>query len=710
MFPFGRFPRALLVFLLALAPLLRGAIDDPVSPNALPESKSLLQFMDSLRGSKILSGQYELPSWDGVFQEEEMEWLLANTGKLPAIRGFDFMRHSQAPESAIAQRNAERAYAWHRRGGIVTFCFHCAMPDGKGGRAFYTKDTPYDITKAVVEGTAENRELNAQFDAAAEELKKLRDLRVPVLWRPFHECSGGWFWWGAKGAEPFKALWRYIFDRYTQVHGLTNLIWVYNPTETTGALAAWYPGDGYVDQISYDFYPSSGHPSFASIYKAAYDFTAGRKGVWMSENGAIPDPDTMFAEGAHWTGFATWYRDFLTDGKANSLAFVKKVFAHEKVVTLDEVPALWATKPVYRIQPRGGTIRTGGTMTLSASVAASGPISYQWQRNGVPVDGANEPRLVLSGVTASHAGSYTLHATTQGGTTVSEVAEVVVDPEPYVAPLARLTSLSSRAAVGSASDVLIAGFAVEGPGSKRLLVRAVGARLGTGPFNLPGVLKDATLALYDQNSGSVIAANQDWSLLDRADNAVAFSAAGAFPLVDGSWDSALLIDVPRGQYTAVAKGNAGVTGICLIEVYDLEKTSAAYLTGISTRAKVGLGANQLIAGFSVEGAGQAKMLVRAVGPGLAPFNVTGTLSDPTMDLFRLDGSTPTKLGGNNNWGEAPNKAEILTASAAAGMFPLPDGSLDAVLLESLGGGNYTANLTGADGGTGVALMEVYLAN
>jgi hypothetical protein len=696
--------------LFALAPLLRGVVNDPVSPNALPEVKSLLQFMDSLRGSKVLSGQYELPSWDGVFQEEEMEWLLVNTGKLPAIRGFDFMRLSQAPESAIAQRNAERAYAWHRRGGIVTFCFHCAMPDGKGGRAFYTKDTPYDITKAVIEGTAENRELNAQFDAAAEELKKLRDLRVPVLWRPFHECSGGWFWWGAKGAEPFKALWRYLFTRYTQVHGLTNLIWVYNPTETTGALSAWYPGDGYVDQISYDFYPSSGHPSFSAIYKAAYDFTGGRKGVWMSENGAIPDPDTQFSEGADWTGFVTWYRDFLTDGKTNSLAFVKKVYAHEKVITLDEVPALWATKPVFRIQPRGGTVGTGGTVTLAAYVEASGPITYQWSRDGVAIDGATQARLVLSNLNTSQAGRYTLSATTVGGTTVSEEAVLSIGSEPYVSPLARLTSLSSRAAVGAGADVLIAGFAVEGPGSKRLLVRAVGARLGSSPFILPGVLKDATITVYDQVTGLPISANQDWSLLDRQTYTDAFADVGAFPLVDGSWDSALLVDVPRGQYTAVARGNLGVIGIALIEVYDMEKASASYLTGISTRAKVGLEAEQLIAGFSVEGSGQAHMLVRSIGPGLALFGVTGVLNDPTMELFKLAGEPPTRLGGNDNWGEADKKADILLAAAAAGSFPLPDGSADAVLLEPLGAGNYTANLTGADGGTGVALIEVYLAN
>jgi mannan endo-1,4-beta-mannosidase len=215
----------------------------PSHPTALPEVGWVLELLRQTSGSRILSGQQERIDWFGLDNEVNFDFVRRTTGLTPAVRGFDFMFYTHSAGGRQGQRAAERAIVWAERGGVVQFCVHWFVDTGSpvGNPKFYTNETTFDLRQALIAGTPENTELLREMDLMAEELKKLRDARVPVIWRPFHECSGGWFWWGAKGAEPFKQVYRLMFDRYTRLHGLTNLIWCYNPTETPGALEAWYP-------------------------------------------------------------------------------------------------------------------------------------------------------------------------------------------------------------------------------------------------------------------------------------------------------------------------------------------------------------------------------------------------------------------------------------------------------------------------------------
>lgn len=340
-----RLLRAWRALLLAGAtPLVSFALDPAVSPDAQPAVQHLLDFLAESSGQHVLAGQQETVDWYGRDNDGEMDFLLRHTGKLPAIRSFDFMFYSHSEEARRGQRVAERAIEWHRKGGLVAICFHWFA--GSPRSHFYTKQSDFNLNHALLPGTRDHEEFIQDMDTVAEELKLLRDAGVPVIWRPFHEVSGGWFWWGAKGPEPFKLAWRAMFDRFTRVHGLNNLIWCYNPTDHRGALENWYPGDDVVDMISLDIYPTFGRRStYAREYRRFREFRNGRKVVSITENGPIPDPDRMFAEGAHWPFFSTWSGKFLTDGRTNPTDFLRRVYQHPKVITLDELPKLLTLPP-----------------------------------------------------------------------------------------------------------------------------------------------------------------------------------------------------------------------------------------------------------------------------------------------------------------------------------------------------------------------------
>jgi hypothetical protein len=163
---------------------------------------------------------------------------------------------------------------------------------------------------------------------------------VPILWRPLHEAEGKWFWWGAKGPEACKWLWKLLYDRLVNYHQLNNLIWVWTSTGSPSA-REWYPGDQYVDIIGADIYlPNGTYSSSFITFDNMVSLYEGKKIITLSENGPIPDPEKLFIEGAAWSWFGTWAGTFITDGVSNSTAHINNVYKHEYVVTLDEIDSL----------------------------------------------------------------------------------------------------------------------------------------------------------------------------------------------------------------------------------------------------------------------------------------------------------------------------------------------------------------------------------
>jgi mannan endo-1,4-beta-mannosidase len=177
----------------------------------------------------------------------------------------------------------------------------------------------------------------SDIDFVAGQLKKLQAQNVPVIWRPLHEAAGGWFWWGAKGAQPCKKLYQVMFDRMVNYHGLHNLIWVWTREPNDDA---WYPGDQYVDIVGRDLYKQGDHSSQINEFNALNTLYGTKKMITLSECGSMPDVDNLTADGAAWSWFMPWYGDYTRKATNNSLDLWKKMFASSYVITLDEMPSL----------------------------------------------------------------------------------------------------------------------------------------------------------------------------------------------------------------------------------------------------------------------------------------------------------------------------------------------------------------------------------
>jgi hypothetical protein len=262
-----------------------------------------------------------------------------------------------------------------------------------------------------------------------------------------------------------------------------------------------------------------------------------------------------------------------------------------------------------------------------------------------------------------------------------------------VSATAALANLSIRTTAGTGAATLIAGFALSG-GTKPILVRGIGPALEG--FGVTGVLPDPRLELLREGGTTSVGANDNWT----AAAAEAFPRVGAFGLPAGSRDAALVATLDAGTYTAQLTDASGAVGIALLELYDAGAEGAARLTNVSARSTVGTGGAILIAGFTLSGAGPRRLLIRAVGPTLATFGVDGALADPRLDLFFGGGSQP--IASNNDWDQT-----VAPAFETVGAFALRPNSFDSVLLVTLAPGSYTAQVSGADGTTGVALVEIY---
>lgn len=268
-----------------------------------------------------------------------------------------------------------------------------------------------------------------------------------------------------------------------------------------------------------------------------------------------------------------------------------------------------------------------------------------------------------------------------------------------------LRNLSTRGNVGNGDAVLVAGFVVNGTVPKQVLVRAIGPTLGVAPINLSGAISDPELTIFNAG-GAVEATNDNWGTDPNVPTASA--TVGAFTLPSGSRDAALVATLTPGPYTAQVSGVAGATGVGLVEIYDVDTLTAFSenkVLNVSTRGEVGAGEKTLIAGVIINGSTPKRVLIRAIGPTLAQFGVSGELSDPVLELVRQDNGNSVRK--NNNWANGNDASVVVDVSAEVGAFALPAGSKDAVLLITLPPGIYTALVTSGDGSEGIALVEVY---
>ena len=248
-----------------------------------------------------------------------------------------------------------------------------------------------------------------------------------------------------------------------------------------------------------------------------------------------------------------------------------------------------------------------------------------------------------------------------------------------------LANISTRGLVQTGDEVLIGGFIVTGTQSKEVIVRAIGPSIP-----LSGVLADPVLELHDAST-AIIASNDNW----RTDQESAILATGVAPTNDA--EAAIVATLAPGAYTAVVSGSQSGIGIGLVEVYDLDQIVDSRLANISTRGFVGNNDNVLIGGFIVLGNNAAETIVRAIGPSLTSLGVIGALQDPELELHDSYG---TLIVSNDDW-RSDQESDILATGIA------PDNNAESAIVKTLAPGAYTAIVSGKNGGTGVALVEIY---
>ena len=318
-----------------------------INPNATEETKRLMSFLVDMYGEKILSGQY----CDEGPYGKEMQVIKDVTGKQPAILGMDLMDYTPVNAAhGSSQKIVQNATNHWNNGGIVALQWHWNTPEeyaiSEWWGTFYTDSTRFNLKKAMNGQDQTGYDaLMKDIEAIAKPLLELQEAGIPVLFRPLHEASGGWFWWGASGPEPYKELWILLYDKLTNEYGLNNLIWVWN-----GQAADWYPGDEYVDIVGEDIYPGEKvYTSQIAKYLEVAGYSGERKMVYLTECGCIFDPDLAVRDGAMWGMWATWQGEFVrkTSGMGTRLSeqyteeyMMKKAYDHETVITLDEMPDL----------------------------------------------------------------------------------------------------------------------------------------------------------------------------------------------------------------------------------------------------------------------------------------------------------------------------------------------------------------------------------
>jgi len=283
---------------------------------------------------------------------------------------------------------------------------------------------------------------------------------------------------------------------------------------------------------------------------------------------------------------------------------------------------------------------------------------------------------------------------------------VVASAELRAQQLSTLGNISTRAFVQTGDNVMIGGFIIEGTEPKRVILRAIGPELSR--FGVPDVLVDPTLELYD-GTGTLIASNDNWQHtiiggIITSDQVVDIRRSGYAPRHPR--ESAIIADLPAGNYTAIVRGVNNTMGVALVEAYDLSTDSNSILGNISTRSFVQTDDNVMIGGFIVQGTQPKRVILRAIGPELSQYGVPTPLPDPALELHDGAGAL---IASNDNWQHTIIGGIITSDQVRAIMATrlAPRDARESAIIAELPPGNYTGIVRGKNIITGVALVEVY---
>lgn len=312
----------------------------PVNPCATEKAAELLNYLSETAGHKIITGQHTQTN-----PMEEIAYIRQITEKQPKLIGFELLSYSpninydDASEECLREiyenrKTLETAMKWAKEtDGIITFTFHWYSPLGGRDKSFYAENTDFDAEKILMKGTPEREAFFHDMDVIAELLKEFRDEDIPILWRPFHESDGKWFWWGAKGPEVARELYKLMFEYYTSYHKLNHLLWVWNCRLKEG-----YPGDSYVDIISADIYlPEYSATDYHTEYYDLINATTKNKVAALAEVGYIPDIKLLEQSRIPWAYYMTWSKEFCIGEQYNKKENLKLMYHSDYAVVSDTV-------------------------------------------------------------------------------------------------------------------------------------------------------------------------------------------------------------------------------------------------------------------------------------------------------------------------------------------------------------------------------------
>lgn len=327
--------------------------------NATAQAQNVFNFLIEQSGKRILSGAMANVNLNNDFAN----WVYGASYAYPAMTCYDFI-HINA--DWIDYSDVSLGIGQWKNNGLVGYMWHWAAPTDEaayraGDLDRYGFNVPggdnpseFDIREALKDGTWQHEFIMADIDRVAAVLKKLQDAGVPVIWRPLHEAAGSyqynnpWFWWGRHGEEATKDLWKLMYDRLVNHHGLNNLIWVWTAQYDEGyeaQMAGGYPGNEYVDIVGVDMYENTNDAQPAA-YAAALAMTEGKRMVALSETGRLQMPADCIAQGANWAWFMLWYSNPATlenpdmDGFGNTKALIREVMQSPFVINREQMPSL----------------------------------------------------------------------------------------------------------------------------------------------------------------------------------------------------------------------------------------------------------------------------------------------------------------------------------------------------------------------------------
>jgi hypothetical protein len=271
-----------------------------------------------------------------------------------------------------------------------------------------------------------------------------------------------------------------------------------------------------------------------------------------------------------------------------------------------------------------------------------------------------------------------------------------------------LGNISTRSFVQTGDNVMIGGFIVQGTGSKRVIIRAIGPELRLPPYNIANALANPTLELHDA-AGTLIGSNDNWQTtiiggVITGNQVSDIRNSGLAPTVAS--ESAIIGNLQPGNYTAIVRGVNNTTGVALVEVYDLNPGAGSTLDNISTRSFVQTSDNVMIGGFIVQGSGAKRVIIRAIGPELTQYGITNALANPTLELH--DGSGAI-IGSNDDW-QTTILGGIIGSSQVSDIQNsghAPTDTSESAIIANLAPGNYTAIVRSVSNTAGVGLVEVY---